>query len=116
MKYRFGSGNVSLPEYAKKEPLVCCASILKALALAELNCVSASTYQTKTRTFVSMARWMSGAMVLSMFGSSMCGVMYRMARFVPSCNVGALTVSNAMVSDCRLGVVVRKSGLNELRL
>src|SRR5512139_2265631 len=88
----------------------------KALALGELNWLSASTNQTKTRVLVSIACWMKGAMVLSMSGSSMCGVMNRMARFIPGPSEGVLTVSRAMARDCKLGVVERKSGLKESRL
>ena len=46
----------------------------------------------------------------------MCGVTKRMARFMPGCFTGMFTVSNAMESVCKLGVDLRKSGLNELRL
>ena len=70
-----------MPENAKYDPLVCSASDLNAFALGVLKYDSASTNQTMTRTFESMALWMSGPMVLSMLGSSICGVMNRMARF-----------------------------------
>src|SRR6266498_672630 len=110
------SGKTSLPENVKNEPLVCNANDLNAFALAVTKYDSASTNQTKTRTFASIALWISGAMVLSMLGSSMWGVMKRMARFIPGCGVAAATVSNAMEKVCRLGVVLRKSGLNESRL
>src|SRR5678815_1459636 len=59
---------------------------------------------------------MSGAIVLSISGSSRGGVKNRMARFIPDSGVMAVTVSNAMEKVCKLGVVLRKSGLNESRL
>src|SRR3990172_7844578 len=115
-KYKFGSGRDSIPEKAKNDPFVCWASDLNAFALAETKNSSPSTNQTKTRTLDSTARLASGAMVLSMFESSRCGVMNRMARFIPSCAVGRFTVSRAMDNVCRLGVELRKSGLNEFKL
>src|SRR5215510_6249803 len=104
------------PEKAKNVPLVCRASDLKAFALGLTLNSSASKNQTKTRTFESTAFWMNGAIVLSIFGSSICGVMKSTARFMPGCRDVATTVSNAIASVCKLGVVLRKSGLNDCRL
>src|SRR5581483_4745926 len=90
--------------------------MLKDAALVVAAYKSVSTNQTKTCTRFWTARSISEAMSESMFGSSMCGVMNKMARFMPTRGVGMETVSIAMDNDCRLGVVARKSGWKEFRL
>src|SRR6185436_19058655 len=64
----------------------------------------------------STAFLMSGAMVLSILVSSICGVMNNTARFMPGWAVGVSTVSRAIARLCRLGVVLRKSGLKDCKL
>src|SRR6185436_16337413 len=115
-KYALGSGNVSGPENVKNVPLVCRARDLKAFALGLTLNSSASKNQTKTRTFESTAFWMSGAIVLSILGSSICDVMKSTARFMPGCLGAATTVSKAIVRVFTLGLDLRKSGLNDCRL
>ena len=115
-KYDSGLGKASVPEKVNRLPPVWAARVLKAAALVVAKYTSRSTNHTKTRILLWTARSINGWRLTARSGSSMCGVMNSTARFMPWRAVCMLAISSASVSDCRLGVVLRKSGAKEPRL